>query len=107
MVSNFTSACCTSRLAAVNSQGQTHSETSSNYLCTNDGWETNQQTGSGFWTTVAYGSGTIRRMSLASGQTFAGYAIIRPLGSGGMGEVYLAQHPSLPRKDALKCWPPM
>jgi hypothetical protein len=37
MVSNFTSACCTSRLARGNAQGQTHSQTSSNYLCTNDG----------------------------------------------------------------------
>jgi hypothetical protein len=36
MVSNFTSACCGSRLARGNAQGQTHSETSSNYLCTND-----------------------------------------------------------------------
>jgi hypothetical protein len=34
MVSNFTSACCTSSLARGNSQGRTHSETSSNYLCT-------------------------------------------------------------------------
>src|SRR6202035_2019779 len=31
---------CTSRLARGNSQGRTDSETSSNYLCTNDGWET-------------------------------------------------------------------
>ena len=38
--SNFTSACCTSRLARGNAQGQTHSETSSNYLCANDGLET-------------------------------------------------------------------
>ena len=41
-------------------------------------------------------------MPLANGQTFAGYTIIRLLGSGGMGEVYLAQHPRLPRQDALK-----
>src|SRR5882757_2040709 len=41
-------------------------------------------------------------MSLAAGQTFAGYAILRRLGSGAMGEVYLVQHPRLPRRDALK-----
>jgi serine/threonine protein kinase, bacterial len=41
-------------------------------------------------------------MPLASGETFAGYTILRLLGSGGMGEVYLAQHPRLPRRDALK-----
>ncbi|WP_396890802.1 serine/threonine-protein kinase [Mycobacterium sp. Z3061] len=33
---------------------------------------------------------------------FAGYTIDRLLGSGGMGEVYLAQHPRLPRREALK-----
>ena len=36
------------------------------------------------------------------GATFAGYTILRLLGSGGMAEVYLAQHPRLPRRDALK-----
>ena len=41
-------------------------------------------------------------MSLAAGQTFAGYEILRRLGSGAMGEVYLVQHPRLPRRDALK-----
>jgi serine/threonine-protein kinase len=41
-------------------------------------------------------------MPLATGATFAGYTILRLLGSGGMGEVYLAQHPRLPRRDALK-----
>jgi serine/threonine-protein kinase len=44
-------------------------------------------------------------MPLADGATFAGYTILRMLGSGGMGEVYLAQHPRLPRRDALKVLP--
>ena len=33
---------------------------------------------------------------------FAGYTVIRLVGSGGMGEVYLVEHPRLPRRDALK-----
>jgi serine/threonine-protein kinase len=41
-------------------------------------------------------------MPLRIGDTFAGYRILRLLGSGGMGEVYLVQHPNLPRQDALK-----
>ncbi|WP_082956496.1 serine/threonine-protein kinase [Mycobacterium sp. E787] len=44
-------------------------------------------------------------MSLTIGGTFAGYTILRMLGSGGMAEVYLAQHPRLPRRDALKVMP--
>jgi serine/threonine-protein kinase len=44
-------------------------------------------------------------MRLTTGQTFAGYTIVRLLGAGGMGEVYLAQHPRLPRRDALKLLP--
>jgi serine/threonine protein kinase, bacterial len=44
-------------------------------------------------------------MPLGRGQVFAGYTIVRLLGSGGMGEVYLAQHPRLPRHDALKVLP--
>jgi hypothetical protein len=39
---------------------------------------------------------------LANGAKFAGYTIERQLGSGGMGEVYLARHPRLPRYDAIK-----
>ncbi|BCI88763.1 hypothetical protein NIIDMKKI_39690 [Mycobacterium kansasii] len=30
---------------------------------------------------------------LSEGELFAGYTIVRRLGAGGMGEVYLAQHP--------------
>ncbi|MFQ6327198.1 protein kinase domain-containing protein [Nocardia sp. CWNU-33] len=39
---------------------------------------------------------------LASGDVFAGYVIDRQLGRGGMGSVYLAKHPRLPRMTALK-----
>src|ERR1700722_19323619 len=41
-------------------------------------------------------------MPLNNGDVFAGYTIVRRLGSGGMGEVYLAPHPRLPRRDALE-----
>jgi serine/threonine protein kinase, bacterial len=44
-------------------------------------------------------------MPLGRGEIFAGYTIVRLLGAGGMGEVYLAQHPRLPRRDALKVLP--
>jgi serine/threonine-protein kinase len=35
-------------------------------------------------------------MPLNSGEIFAAFRIIRLLGSGGMGEIYLLQHPRLP-----------
>ncbi len=41
-------------------------------------------------------------MPLSDGELISGYTIVRLLGSGGMGEVYLARHPRLPRHDALK-----
>jgi serine/threonine protein kinase, bacterial len=44
-------------------------------------------------------------MPLAPGASFAGYTIVRMLGTRGIGEVYLAQHPHLPRRDALKILP--
>jgi serine/threonine-protein kinase len=42
---------------------------------------------------------------LADGDVFAGYTVVCKLGTGGMGEVYLVQHPRLPRRDALKVLP--
>jgi serine/threonine protein kinase len=41
-------------------------------------------------------------MPFSDGDIFAGFSIQRLLGAGGMGEVYLAKHPRLPRQDALK-----
>ncbi|TLF76768.1 serine/threonine-protein kinase [Nocardia cyriacigeorgica] len=40
--------------------------------------------------------------ALEPGSVFAGYTIERLLGVGGMGEVYVARHPRLPRSDAIK-----
>lgn len=45
-------------------------------------------------------------MPLANGDVFAGFQILRSLGVGGMGEVYLVAHPRLPRQEALKILPP-
>ena len=41
-------------------------------------------------------------MPLREGAPFAGYTVVRLLGSGEMGEVYLVRHPRLPRLEALK-----
>jgi len=41
-------------------------------------------------------------MPLAGGDQFAGFTVQRLLGAGGMGEVYLVQHPRLPRLEAMK-----
>lgn len=39
---------------------------------------------------------------LSAGSVFAGYRIERMLGAGGMGTVYRARNPDLPRSEALK-----
>jgi serine/threonine protein kinase len=44
----------------------------------------------------------MRRVPLASGATFAGFTIVRLLGSGGTGGVYLAEHPRIVRRVAFK-----
>jgi serine/threonine-protein kinase len=44
-------------------------------------------------------------MPFTSGSTFIGYSVLRLLGHGDMGEVYLAQHPRLPHWNALKVLP--
>lgn len=41
-------------------------------------------------------------VSLTSGEHFAGFRVVESLGAGGMGEVYLVEHPRLPRREALK-----
>lgn len=45
-------------------------------------------------------------MEFAEGAIFAGYRIERRLGAGGSGAVFLARHPRLPRRDALKILSP-
>jgi len=39
---------------------------------------------------------------LTLGERFAGYRIVGEIGAGGMGQVYLVEHPRLPRREALK-----
>jgi serine/threonine protein kinase len=43
--------------------------------------------------------------ALAVGQTLGQYRIVRPLGRGGMGEVYEVEHETLERRYALKLLP--
>ncbi|WP_306357936.1 serine/threonine-protein kinase [Nocardia sp. CC213A] len=42
------------------------------------------------------------RLDADDEHSYGGYRVERTLGRGGMGTVFLAQHPRLPRKDALK-----
>lgn len=39
---------------------------------------------------------------LEAGSTFAGYHVLAKLGAGGMGQVYLVEHPHLLRREAMK-----
>lgn len=48
---------------------------------------------------------TILPMPLVSGATAAGFNIVRLLGEGQIGELYVAEHPRLPRQYALKILP--
>jgi serine/threonine-protein kinase len=41
-------------------------------------------------------------MPFESGEVFAGYTVVRLLGAGALGEVYLATHPRLLRQDAIE-----
>ena len=49
-----------------------------------------------------HGQASVPSIGMGNRTAFAGYSILRPLGSGGMADVYLAKHPRLPRRDALK-----
>lgn len=50
----------------------------------------------------AQGPGVMRMAELRPGDVLAGYAIERHIGAGGSGEVYVARHPRLPRRTAIK-----
>lgn len=54
------------------------------------------------YTRVGYRSRLACHNHAVSITEIAGYRVIRQLGAGGMGQVFLVQHPRLPRYDALK-----
>ncbi len=49
--------------------------------------------------------GNLAHMPLRSGDVFAGYTVVRHLGAGAIGEVYLTAHPRTLRQDALRVLP--
>src|SRR5574340_1176093 len=53
-------------------------------------------------TSTVWVPGMSERGTFAAGEVFAGYTIEAVLGGGGMGTVYLAAHPRLPLRVALK-----
>lgn len=46
--------------------------------------------------------GNLRSMPLRSGDVFAGYTVVRQVGAGRLGEIYLTAHPRVLRQDALR-----
>jgi eukaryotic-like serine/threonine-protein kinase len=54
---------------------------------------------------LAAGAALTRHMSLTAGTSFGDYSIVRAIGAGGMGEVYLAEDTRLRRRVALKVLP--
>ena len=46
--------------------------------------------------------GDPKNWTLSEGDTLGGYKVIRPMGRGGMGEVYLAEHERMGKRYALK-----
>lgn len=56
--------------------------------------------------TLGGGAGAREKWSLTEGATLGGYRVVKPLGRGGMGEVYLAENVLTGKRYALKLLPP-